>query len=80
MYDAIQVLTDAFLRLQRKKPEIIRSSMRRIVNLNHTKVLDCNLEKQISPFEHGEKISRMIKKVRDPVELSTHYESLCLLL
>lgn len=64
MYDAVQVLVDAIIRLMRKKPDILRSTLRRNANLNSSKILDCNPKgKVVSPYEHGDKISRMIKKV-----------------
>ncbi|XP_053623555.1 glutamate receptor 1-like [Plodia interpunctella] len=63
MYDAVQVLVDAIIRLMRKKPDILRSTLRRNANLNSSKILDCNPKgKVVSPYEHGDKISRMIKK------------------
>lgn len=63
MYDAVQVLVDAILRLLRKKPDILRGTMRRNANLNTSRVIDCNPKGKITPYEHGDKISRMIKKV-----------------
>lgn len=64
MYDAVQVLIDAILRLLRKKPDILRSTIRRNANLNNTRIMDCNPKGKLTPYEHGDKISRMIKKVR----------------
>lgn len=64
MYDAVLVLLDAVGRLLRKKPDIFRGPTRRNANSNVSRILDCNPKgKQINPFEHGDKISRMIKKV-----------------
>ncbi|XP_060809791.1 glutamate receptor 1-like [Amyelois transitella] len=62
MYDAVQVLVDAIFRLLRKKPDILRSTMRRNANLNTSRAIDCNPKGKITPYEHGDKISRMIKK------------------
>ncbi|XP_063632819.1 glutamate receptor 1-like [Cydia splendana] len=62
-YDAVQVLVDAILRLLRKKPDIFRSPIRRNANVNASRILDCNPKgDKIMPYEHGDKISRMIKK------------------
>lgn len=63
MYDAVQVLVDAILRLLRKKPDILRGTMRRSSNMNSSRIIDCNPKGKITPYEHGDKISRMIKKV-----------------
>ncbi|KAJ8736978.1 hypothetical protein PYW07_000249 [Mythimna separata] len=60
-YDAVQVLIDAILRLMRKKPDILRATLRR-ASLNNSKIMDCNPKTKLIPFEYGEKISRMIKK------------------
>ncbi|XP_023943017.1 glutamate receptor 1-like [Bicyclus anynana] len=64
MYDGVQVLMDALGRLWKKKPEAFRSALRRAASLaNSTKVIDCNPGKSwVVPFEHGDKISRLIKK------------------
>ncbi|CAH0703354.1 unnamed protein product [Spodoptera exigua] len=61
-YDAVQVLIDAILRLVRKKPEFVRATMRRASQNNTNKSMDCNPKNKFIPFEHGEKISRMIRK------------------
>lgn len=65
MYDAVQVLMDALGRLYRKKPEAFRAALRKTSNLaNNSKALDCNPAKGwVVPFDHGDKISRHIKKV-----------------
>ncbi|CAH0577972.1 unnamed protein product [Chrysodeixis includens] len=62
MYDAVQVLIDAILRLLRKKPDILRQTIRRNANPNNTRIMDCNPKGKLTPYEHGDKISRMIKK------------------
>ncbi|XP_047524671.1 glutamate receptor 1-like [Pieris napi] len=64
MYDGVQVLMDALGRLYRKKPDSFRAALRRAATLaNSTKVIDCNPGKGwVVPFEHGDKISRLIKK------------------
>lgn len=61
-YDAVQVLVDAILRLLRKKPEMVRSVLKR-ASENGTRFMDCHPKSKLGPFEFGEKISRMIKKV-----------------
>ncbi|KAM3969050.1 LOW QUALITY PROTEIN: glutamate receptor 1 [Aphomia sociella] len=63
MYDGVQVLMDALGRLWRKKPDAFRSALRRAAGqANSTKVIDCNPGSWVVPFEHGDKISRLIKK------------------
>ncbi|XP_028156300.1 glutamate receptor 1-like [Ostrinia furnacalis] len=62
MYDAVQVLIDAVMRLMRKKPDVLRSTIRRNANLNSSKTMDCSPKGKLTPYEHGDKISRMIKK------------------
>ncbi|XP_075991203.1 glutamate receptor 1-like [Anticarsia gemmatalis] len=62
MYDAVQVLIDAIIRLMRKKPEILRQTLRRSANFNASRLLDCTPKGKVAPYEHGDKISRMIKK------------------
>ncbi|XP_072930624.1 glutamate receptor 1-like [Epargyreus clarus] len=64
MYDGVHVLMDALGRLWRKKPEAFRNALRRAAaQANQTKVIDCNPGKSwVVPFEHGDKISRLIKK------------------
>lgn len=68
MYDAVFVLVEAFNKIIRKKPDQFRSyTMRRQqnVNGNGTKVLECNTAKGwVTPWEHGDKISRYLRKVR----------------
>lgn len=75
MYDGVQVLIDALGRLWRKKPDAFRGALRRAASqLNATKVIDCNPGKSwVIPFEHGDKISRLIKKVSKMfVQISYH--------
>ncbi|XP_013149622.1 PREDICTED: glutamate receptor 1-like [Papilio polytes] len=64
MYDGVQVLMDALGRLMRKKPDAFRTALRRAAaQANLTKVIDCNPSKSwVIPFEHGDKITRLIKK------------------
>ncbi|XP_028032188.1 glutamate receptor 1-like [Bombyx mandarina] len=65
MYDGVQVLMDALSRVWRKKPDAFRNALRRAAagQMNTTKVIDCNPGKNwVVPFEHGDKISRLIKK------------------
>ncbi|CAH0545662.1 unnamed protein product [Brassicogethes aeneus] len=65
MYDAVFVLVEAFNKLLRKKPDVFRNNMRRgqIYN-NGSKGLDCNASGGwVAPWEHGDKISRLLRKV-----------------
>lgn len=65
MYDAVFVLVEAFNKLLRKKSDIFRNNMRRgqIFN-NGSKGLDCNASGGwVTPWEHGDKISRLLRKV-----------------
>lgn len=79
MYDGVQVLMDALGRLWKKKPDAFRSALRRAAaQANSTKVIDCNPGKSwVVPFEHGDKISRLIKKVRKlkNIEMSLKIET-----
>ncbi|KAK4877739.1 hypothetical protein RN001_010245 [Aquatica leii] len=59
MYDAVFVLVEAFNKLLRKKPD----RRGQIVN-NGSKGLDCNASSGwVTPWEHGDKISRFLRKV-----------------
>lgn len=65
MYDAVFVLVEAFNKLLRKKPDLFRNNFRRgqIFN-NGSRGLDCNTSGGwVTPWEHGDKISRFIRKV-----------------
>ncbi|OWR42780.1 hypothetical protein KGM_207189 [Danaus plexippus plexippus] len=62
MYDAAQVLVDSILRMLRKKPDFLRSNMRRNNFANNSKAIDCNPTNKISPYEYGERISKIIKR------------------
>lgn len=68
MYDAVFVLVEAFNKFLRKKPD--RSNVRRTgisgssQITNGTKALDCNSSPGwVTPFEFGDKISRLLRKV-----------------
>lgn len=66
MYDAVFVLVEAFNKLLRKKPDLFKNNIRRgqIFN-NGSKALDCNASGgRITQWEHGDKISRFLRKVR----------------
>ncbi|XP_057665417.1 glutamate receptor 1-like isoform X2 [Diorhabda carinulata] len=65
MYDAVFVLVEAFNKVLRKKPDLFRSNVRRGLNYNGTtKALDCNVNGNwVTPWEHGDKISRFLRKV-----------------
>lgn len=63
MYDAVFVLVEAFNRLLRKKPEV-RNSLKRGSLFNNGSRLDCYTNSTwVTPWEHGEKISRLLRKV-----------------
>nr|QRN45436.1 kainate-selective glutamate receptor 1 [Carausius morosus] len=65
MYDAVFVLVEAFGKLLRKKPDQFRGNFRRgqIFN-NGSRGIDCNTSThRVTPWEHGEKISRYLRKV-----------------
>ncbi|KAG8291763.1 hypothetical protein J6590_053619 [Homalodisca vitripennis] len=64
MYDAVFVLVEAFNKLLRKKPDMFRNNLRRgqIFN-NGTRGIDCNTSRGwVTPWEHGDKISRFLRK------------------
>ncbi|CAH1170158.1 unnamed protein product [Phaedon cochleariae] len=66
MYDAVFVLAEAFNKVLRKKPDLFRNNVRRGVNYSNstTKALDCNVNGGwVTPWEHGDKISRFLRKV-----------------
>ncbi|XP_075228817.1 glutamate receptor IB [Lycorma delicatula] len=65
MYDAVFVLVEAFNKLLRKKPDMFRSNFRRgLIFNNGSRGIDCNTSGgRVSPWEHGDKISRFLRKV-----------------
>ena len=63
MFDAVNVIIEAFNRLIKKKADVFRSNLRRgEVYNNGTKGIDCRRPTPAT-WEHGEKIIRAIKKV-----------------
>ncbi|XP_066250045.1 glutamate receptor 1-like isoform X2 [Euwallacea similis] len=68
MYDAVFVLVEAFNKILRKKPDSFknintRTGRGQFYN-NGSKILDCNpTGGWVSPWEHGDKISRYLRKV-----------------
>ncbi|XP_065349136.1 glutamate receptor 1-like isoform X2 [Cloeon dipterum] len=65
MYDAVSVMIEVFNKLLRKKPDMFRSNVRRgqVFN-NGSRGLECNYSKNwVTPWEHGDKISRFLRKV-----------------
>jgi hypothetical protein len=66
MYDAVFVLVEAFNKILKKKPDTFRTNIRRgVVYNNGSKGLDCNMSQVwVTPWEHGDKISRHLRKVR----------------
>ncbi|GLV33707.1 Glutamate receptor IB [Carabus blaptoides fortunei] len=65
MYDAVFVLVEAFNKLLRKKPDLFRNNFRRgLIFNNGSRGLDCNTSGGwVTPWEHGDKISRFLRKV-----------------
>lgn len=61
MYDAVFVLVEAFNKMLRKKPDTFRGSVKRGGPTNGSRGLDCNTTRG---WEHGDKISRVLRKVR----------------
>lgn len=72
MHDGVYVLVEAFNKLFRKKPDIFRSGKKNSngqpsngVGLNNGSHVDCYVNKGwVTPWEHGDKISRVLRKVR----------------
>lgn len=66
MYDAVFVIVEAFNKLLRKKPDVFRGALRRGQAFsNGSRALDCNASRGwVTPWEHGDKISRLLRKVR----------------
>ncbi|XP_054275505.1 glutamate receptor 1-like isoform X1 [Macrosteles quadrilineatus] len=65
MYDAVFVLVEAFNKLLRKKPDMFRNNLRRGQLFNNgSRGIDCNTSRGwVTPWEHGDKISRFLRKV-----------------
>ncbi|XP_046997299.1 glutamate receptor 1-like [Schistocerca americana] len=65
MHDAVLVLVEAFNKLLRKKPDLFRASQRRGQVFNTTsRGVECSINKGwVTPWEHGDKISRFLRKV-----------------
>lgn len=67
MYDAVFVLVEAFNKYLRKRTD--KNNMRRVTTssnqpINGTKPLDCYHNRGwVTPWEHGDKISRLLRKV-----------------
>lgn len=72
MYDAVFVLVEAFNKILRKKPDNfknIRIGRGQLFYNNGSKILDCNPNGGwVTPWEHGDKISRYLRKVRALLE------------
>lgn len=70
MHDAVYVLVEAFNKLLRKKQDTFRggkknSNGQQSTALNNGSRIDCNVNKVwVTPWEHGDKISRFLRKVR----------------
>ena len=63
MYDVAKVILDAYSRLLRRNPDIFRNNFRRgEVYNNGTRGIDCR-RAPVLPWEHGERIARIFKKV-----------------
>lgn len=64
MYDATRVILETFNRLLKKKPDIFRNNFRRgEVYNNGTKGINCT-QTPVMPWEHGDRITRFMKKVK----------------
>ncbi|KAK9891998.1 hypothetical protein WA026_017479 [Henosepilachna vigintioctopunctata] len=65
MYDAVFVLVEAFSKLLRKKPDLFRNNLRKGQTFsNGSRGVDCNTSGGwVTPWEHGDKISRLLRKV-----------------
>lgn len=67
MYDAVFVVVEAFNKLLKKKPEV-GESLRRGPLFNNGSRLDCYANYSnntwVTPWEHGDKISKHLRKVR----------------
>ena len=68
MYDAVFVLVEAFNKFTKKKSD--RSNQRRpgisssIQAMNATRIVNCYpQENWVTPWEHGDKISKLLRKV-----------------
>lgn len=69
MHDATLILIEGFTRLLRRKPEIFRSAKRGSTGTGlgtaNGNGIDCTSSKGlVSPWEHGEKIARFMRRVR----------------
>lgn len=70
MHDSVNVLVEAFSKVLRKKPDMFRAGKKSNNGqpspvLNNGSRVDCNINKGwVTPWEHGEKISRVLRKVR----------------
>lgn len=65
MYDAVFVLVEALNKILKKKPDLFKNNMKKgqIFN-NGSKGLDCySSAGWVTPWEHGDKISRHLRKV-----------------
>lgn len=75
MYDAVFVLVEALNNVLKKKPDQFRAytarrgiQQQQAINAlhagGHARALDCNMTKGwAGPWEHGDKISRLLRKV-----------------
>lgn len=75
MYDAVLVLVETFNKLLWKKPDMFKMNTKRMLSNGNSSVssispsqilgLDCNSGRTSeNQWEHGEKISRFLRKVR----------------
>ncbi|XP_069686217.1 glutamate receptor 1-like isoform X2 [Periplaneta americana] len=65
MYDAVFVLVEAFNKILKKKPDTFRTNIRRGQFFNNgSRGIFCNASQDwVTPWEHGDKISRHLRKV-----------------
>mgnify|MGYP002715743097 FL=1 len=68
MYDAVFVIVEAFNKLFKKKPEV-GESLKRGPLFNNGSRLDCYANYSnntwVTPWEHGDKISKHLRKVKE---------------
>ncbi|KAL1445895.1 hypothetical protein WDU94_003565 [Cyamophila willieti] len=69
MYDAVLVIVETFNKQLRRKPDTFKANLnRRGQGANNGSRMDCNPTKGwVTPWEHGDKISKNLRKSSSPV-------------
>lgn len=82
MHDAVLVLVETFNKLLWKKPDMFKTNLKRPLSIGNLSVptaqflsLDCNSGRNGNEWEHGEKISRFLRKVSGTYIISFEYQS-----